>query len=103
MFKFFKEASGPSIFTKGLLKYQQGRFEDSKELILKAGEWTPDLKHDAFYKATLLLVESKLGVKYQNDSFRDALESLRESSFKDTSSYSFIVADLKKRIMEHGT
>ena len=102
MFKFFKEAAGPAIFTKGLLKYQQGRFEDSKKLILKAGECTPDLKSDAIFKATLLLVESKLGTKYQRDSFREALESLRGSALKDTSSYSYIVEELKKRIMGNG-
>lgn len=70
MFKFFKEICGPSVFTRGLQKYKQGRFEESKKLILKAGKWMPHLKSDDFYNAALLLVESKLGVKSNSTRFK---------------------------------
>lgn len=98
MFKFFKKFSGPSVFTRGLLKYKQGRFEDSKKLILKAGKWMPDLKRDDFYNAALLLVESKLGTKLHSSRFKEALELLMDSPYKNTVDYSIIVADLKQKI-----
>jgi len=103
MFKFFKETSGPSVFTKGLLKYKQGRFEDSKKLILKARKWMPNLKRDDLYNAALLLVELKLGAKPNSSKIRDALESLMGSPYKNTGDYSVIVADLEQIINEIGT
>lgn len=103
MFKILKEVLGPSIFTKGLLKYKQSNFEDSKRLILKAEKWMPDLKRDDFYNAVLLLVESKLGAKPHNSEFKGALESLIDSHYKSTGDYSIIVADLKQIIKEVGT
>jgi len=33
------ELYGPSVFTKGLLKYKQGNFVEAQNLILKAGRW----------------------------------------------------------------
>jgi len=96
MFKFLKEASGPSIFTKALLRYRQGKFEESKRLILKAGKWMPDLKTDDFYKAALLSVESKLGIKADISQFKAALESLVDSPYRNTADYSIIVADLQE-------
>ena len=103
MFKIFKEISAPSVFTRGLLRYKQERFEESKKLILKAGKWMPSLKSDNLYNAALLLVESKLGAKPHNSKFKDALESLIDSPYKNTSDYSIIVADLKQFIREVST
>lgn len=98
MIKFLKEISAPSIFTKGLLRYKQGNFEDSKKLILKTGKWMPDLKNDNFYKAALLVVESKLGQKFQSNIFKDALESIKNSPYKGTNDYSVIFEHLKENM-----
>ena len=100
MIKFFKKISGPSIFTKGLLRYKQGNFEDSQKLILKAGKWMPDLKNDDFYKVTLILVKSKLGEKFESNVYKDALESIKSSPYKGTSDYLIIIEDLQNIAMD---
>jgi hypothetical protein len=33
----FKAVAGPALFTKGMLRYQQGCFEEARRLMLKAG------------------------------------------------------------------
>jgi hypothetical protein len=63
----------------------------------------PSLKSDDFYNVALLLVESKLGAKPHSNKFKDALESLIDSPYKNTCDYSIIVADLKQIMKEDGT
>jgi hypothetical protein len=103
MFKFLKEISAPSIFTKGVLKYKQQKYEDSRELVLKTGAWMPGLKNDDFYNALLLLIEFKLGSKIDIHSSKETLEALAESPYKGTNDFSIIVADLEQLINEHDT
>ncbi len=98
MFKHVKEASGPAVFARGMLRYKQGRFEDAKALILKAGRCTVELKSDPLYDAALLLVESNLGADTESHRFRSALKSLKDSPYQDTIDCSVILADLRKKI-----
>lgn len=100
MFKIIKEAAGPAIFCKGLLRYRQGRFEESRELILKAGRWMAELKSDALYNAGLLLVQSKLGAERESSKYNAALESLMEARYRDTVDYSVIVRDLRNKLVD---
>lgn len=72
-------------------------------MILRAGKWMPQLKSDALYIAALLLVESKLGFKFEIKKYQNALESLKGSRYKDAYDYSVIVEDLRKIIDAHGT
>lgn len=92
------EIYSPSIFTNGLLKYKQGKHKEAMRLLLKAGNWMPSLKNDSFYKAVLLLIESELGTKVISNQFREALESLANSPYKDTSDYAVVVSNLKKQL-----
>lgn len=98
-----KEISAPSIFAKGVLKYKQRNYEDSRKLVLKAGAWMPGLKNDDLYKAVLLLVEFKLGSKLDIHNTRRALEALLHSPYKSSNDFSIIVADLEQIINGHGT
>lgn len=100
MFKKFKEISAPAVFSKGVMRYKQGHYGDAKSLILKSGEWMPDLKNDNFYKAVLLLVESKLGSPFDVQQFKDALASLKDSRYKNTDDYAAVVSDLTQSINE---
>ena len=98
MFKKFKEISAPAVFTKGVMRYKQGHYGDAKSLILKSGEWMPTLKNDHYYKAVLLLVESKLGAQFDDQQFKDALASLENSRYKNSDDYAVVVSDLKQAI-----
>ncbi len=95
-----KEVSAPAVFTKGVMRYKQGHYQDAKQLILKAGKWMPSLEDDDYYKSVLLLVESKLGSKIRKQIFKEALESLKDSPHKDTVDYEIVVSDLKRTINE---
>lgn len=103
MFKKFKEISAPAVFTKGVLRYKQRYYDDAKKLILKAGEWMPDLKNDHYYKAVLLLVESHLGSQFDMQRYKEALESLKESPYKDSDDYSVVVSDLMQTMNKTNT
>ena len=103
MFNSIKEICAPSIFTKGVLKYKQQNYEDSKSLVLKAGAWMPSLKNDVFYKAVLLLLKFKLASNFDIDSSKVTLEALEESPYKGTNDFSIIVADLEQTINQHDT
>ena len=100
MFKKFKEVSAPAVFTKGLMRYKQGYLKDAKKLILKAGNWMPDLENDDFYQAILLLVESKLASQFDIQRFKDALESLKDSPYEDSADFAIVVSDLEQIIDE---
>lgn len=100
MFKILKEVSAPAVFTKGVMRYKQRHYEGAKKLISKAGKWMPSLEDDDYYKSVLLLVESKLGSKISKQRFKDALESLNDSPYKDTVDYEIVVSDLKRTINE---
>lgn len=101
MLKFIREASAPSLFTKGLLRYKQGRFKESKRLILKAAKHSPDLKCDDFFRAVLLLVETSMGASADEGMFREALGSVMDSPYRNTKDHHIVVADLKNRISMH--
>ena len=98
MLKFFKELFAPAIFIKGVLRYTQNNFAESKEFLQDAGKRKPDLTNDNFYKAVLLLVEYKLGSKGYRHKFQEALDSLKDSQYQNTNDYSLVVADLKQLI-----
>jgi hypothetical protein len=83
-FQSLMEVFGPSLFTKGLLKYKREKFKEAQKLILKAGRWMPNLKEDNFYRAALLLVESNLNENFSKSRFREAFESLADSPYANT-------------------
>lgn len=58
----------------------------------------PILKNDSFFQTSLLLVESNLGKNISNSQFSEALESLADSSYRNTGDYSIIVEELKHKI-----
>ena len=60
----------------------------------------PDLKNDNFYNAALLLVESELGAGHATVRYKDALSSLKGSSYRDTSDYAVIVSGLKRKLKD---
>ncbi len=100
MFKKFKEVSAPAIFTKGVMRYKQGYLEDAKKLLIKAGNWMPDLQSDDFYLTVLLLVEYRLTSQFDIQRFKDVLGSLKDSPYKDSSDYSIVVSHLEQIINE---
>lgn len=98
MLECFKEASAPSLFAKGLLRYKQERFTESKRLIVKAAKRSPELKNDHFFRAVLLLVETSMGARADESIFREALESIMDSPYRNTEDHPLVVADLRSRI-----
>ena len=86
-----------------MLKYNYQNYEDSKSLILNAGAWMPGLKNDVFYKAVLLLLEFKLGSKFDIKSSKETLEVLEGSPYKCTNDFLIIVSDLKQLINQNDT
>lgn len=96
----FHEAFAPSMFTKGVLQYRQGNYEEARTLIVKAGKWLPEFVEDSFYKAALLLVDSHLGKSFPRSEYEDALESLVDSPYVETVDY-FIIVDALKEMLEN--
>lgn len=90
----FREAFAPSLFTKGVLQYKQGNYEESRKLIVKSGTWLPDLVDDDFYNAALLLVDSHLGKSFPRSRYREALAALTDSPYIETVDYMIIVDGL---------
>lgn len=98
MFNKIKETTAPALFAKGMLKYKQGDFEEAKSLMLKAVKNMPDLKKDNFYKAAFLLVESELGEDFDTAVYEEALDSLKDSPYKETNDFKIIVDALKRQL-----
>ncbi len=98
MIKILKEVSAPSIFTKGLLRYRQGRLADSRRLIRKSGEWMRELREDDFYKAALICVESELGMEFEPEVLQRALDSIVDSPYKHTADHKVVCEGLKQKI-----
>ena len=66
--------------------------------MLKAVKNMPDLKKDNFYKAALLLVESELGKDFGTAVYKEALNSLKDSPYKETNDFRIIFDALKRKL-----
>jgi Tfp pilus assembly protein PilF len=101
MFNQIKAVTGPAIFTKGVLRYKQGRFEEARRLIVKAGRRMEALKADPLYTAALLLIEAELGWAADRASYQAALAALADSPHSGTGDYGVIVAALGRILSGH--
>ena len=93
-----KETTAPSLFTKALLKYKQGNFEEARNLMIEAVKKMPDMKNDNFYKATFLLIKSESGENFETSDYKEALNSIKDSPYKETDDFRKVETVLKYKL-----